>query len=233
MEKRVPRPPPRADGGRRRRVPDRRERRRRRRRSTSCAREFDAIVLAGGVDAAARSAGAGPRARGHPLRDGVPDAAEPALRRRRDRRRASSSRAEGQARHHHRRRRHRRRLPRHGAPPGRAQRCTSSSCCRGRRTTRAASNPWPLWPNIFRVSSAHEEGGERLYSISTERFSGDDDGRVTTLHARHGRDGAARTAGIEFEPVPGSEFELKADLVLLAMGFVGPGDATACSTSSA
>ena len=51
--------------------------------STSCAREFDAIVLAGGVDRAARSAGARPRADGHPLRDGVPDAAEPPLRRRR------------------------------------------------------------------------------------------------------------------------------------------------------
>ncbi|HEY7054878.1 MAG TPA: glutamate synthase subunit beta, partial [Vicinamibacterales bacterium] len=47
---------------------------------------------------------------------------------------------------------------------------------------RAAGNPWPLWPNIFRVSSAHEEGGERLFSISTERFTGDERGRVTALH---------------------------------------------------
>ena len=72
------------------------------------------------------------------------------------------------------------------------------------------------------MSSAHEEGGERLYSVSTERFTGDASGRVTTLHAREGRDGAARTAGLEFKPVPGSEFELNADLVLLAMGFLGP-----------
>ena len=48
--------------------------------------------------------------------------------------------------------------------------------------TRAADNPWPLWPNIFRVSTAHEEGGERVYSVSTNRFSGDDQGRVTKLH---------------------------------------------------
>ena len=48
--------------------------------------------------------------------------------------------------------------------------------------SRAASNPWPLWPNIFRVSSAHEEGGERLYSISTDHFSGDGDGHVKKLH---------------------------------------------------
>ena len=88
---------------------------------------------------------------------------------------------QGQARRHHRRRRHRRRLPRHRAPPGRARRCTSSSCCRGRPTTRAADNPWPQWPNIFRTSSAHEEGGERVYSVSTERFIGDDAG---PRHAR-------------------------------------------------
>jgi glutamate synthase (NADPH/NADH) small chain len=86
---------------------------------------------------------------------------------------------------------------------------------------RAPNNPWPTWPNIFRVSSAHEEGGERLYSISTERFNGDAQQRVTALHAvqveivnKNGR--------MAFEPLSGSEFELKADLVLLAMGFLGP-----------
>jgi glutamate synthase (NADPH/NADH) small chain len=86
---------------------------------------------------------------------------------------------------------------------------------------RAVTNPWPLWPNIFRVSSAHEEGGERLYSISTQRFTGDAQGRVTTLHAVQveivNKDGR-----MSFDPVPGTEFELKADLVLLAMGFLGP-----------
>jgi glutamate synthase (NADPH) small chain len=87
--------------------------------------------------------------------------------------------------------------------------------------TRAESNPWPLWPNIFRVSSAHEEGGDRLYSISTERFSGDADGRVTTLHAVQ-VEMVSRNGRMAFEPIPGSEFVLKADLVLLAMGFLGP-----------
>jgi glutamate synthase (NADPH/NADH) small chain len=87
--------------------------------------------------------------------------------------------------------------------------------------TRAETNPWPLWPNVFRVSSAHEEGGERLYSVSTQRFTGDDDGRVKKLHAVQIE--TVMTAGrMEFKPVPGSEFELKADLVLLAMGFLGP-----------
>jgi glutamate synthase (NADPH/NADH) small chain len=85
---------------------------------------------------------------------------------------------------------------------------------------RASSHPWPLWPNIFRVSSAHEEGGERLYSIATTRFSGDERGRVTTLHG-HNVEMVNANGRLEFKPVAGSEFELKADLVLLAMGFLG------------
>src|SRR5207245_9604240 len=47
---------------------------------------------------------------------------------------------------------------------------------------RAADNPWPQWPNILRVSSAHGEGGDRVYAVSTQRFTGDA-GRVTQLHA--------------------------------------------------
>jgi glutamate synthase (NADPH/NADH) small chain len=74
--------------------------------------------------------------------------------------------------------------------------------------TRAPQNPWPTWPNIFRVSSAHEEGGERHYAVATERFSGTPDGRVAQLHA---------SSLDTKEPVV-----FPADLVLLAMGFVGP-----------
>jgi glutamate synthase (NADPH/NADH) small chain len=82
---------------------------------------------------------------------------------------------------------------------------------------RAADNPWPQWPRIFRMSSAHEEGGERVYSVSTQRFLGDAAGRVRALHAvRVEPDGAG-----PFASVPGTEFELETDLVLLAMGFVG------------
>ena len=86
---------------------------------------------------------------------------------------------------------------------------------------RASNNPWPTWPNIFRVSTAHEEGGERLYSISTQKFSGDASGQVATLHAQH-VELVQKDGRTEFVPVPGSEFDLKADLVLLAMGFTGP-----------
>jgi glutamate synthase (NADPH/NADH) small chain len=86
---------------------------------------------------------------------------------------------------------------------------------------RAATNPWPLWPNVFRTSSAHEEGGQRMYSIATNRFSGDDKGTVTTLHGNN-VESVVENGRMSFRPVPGSEFGLKADLVLLAMGFTGP-----------
>jgi glutamate synthase (NADPH/NADH) small chain len=86
---------------------------------------------------------------------------------------------------------------------------------------RTAANPWPEWPLIFRVSSAHEEGGERLYSVSTQRFSGTPEGRVKALHAVK-VEAVQQDGRTVFEPVAGSEFEIPADLVLLAMGFVGP-----------
>jgi glutamate synthase (NADPH/NADH) small chain len=86
--------------------------------------------------------------------------------------------------------------------------------------SRAADNPWPLWPTIFRTSSAHEEGGERVYSVSTERFTGAN-GCVSSLQAVRGE--MVREGGrLRFVAQPGSAFEVKADLVLLAMGFLGP-----------
>jgi glutamate synthase (NADPH/NADH) small chain len=82
--------------------------------------------------------------------------------------------------------------------------------------------PWPNWPMILRSSSSHEEGVIRDWSINTKRFSGDADGNVRKLHGIHlewrpGEDGRPQMVEI-----PGSEFELDCDLVLLAMGFVGP-----------
>jgi len=86
---------------------------------------------------------------------------------------------------------------------------------------RAADNPWPEWPRVFRVSSAHEEGGERLFAVSTESFLADEHGRVRSLRAV--RVEPVTTGGrTQFTPVPESAFELPADLVLLAMGFTGP-----------
>ena len=86
---------------------------------------------------------------------------------------------------------------------------------------RAAGNPWPLWPNIFRVSTAHEEGGDRLYATATQRFESDGHGRVASLHGNR-VEMVSRDGRLDFKPVEGSEFEIKADLVLLAMGFLGP-----------
>jgi len=85
---------------------------------------------------------------------------------------------------------------------------------------RPESTPWPAWPNIYRVSAAHEEGGERDYSILTKSLEGED-GVVKRLHAV--RVEFAEESGRQvMQEVPGSEFSMEADLVLLAMGFLGP-----------
>jgi glutamate synthase (NADPH/NADH) small chain len=81
---------------------------------------------------------------------------------------------------------------------------------------RPASQPWPVHPMVFRVSSAHEEGGERVYAVSTQRFAGDSAGRVRGLELVE-----VAPADGGFQPVPGTERELPCDLVLLAMGFTG------------
>ncbi len=85
---------------------------------------------------------------------------------------------------------------------------------------RPAENPWPTWPNMYRVSSAHEEGGVRDYSILTKRLSG----RNGVLKKLHGvRVEFSRENGrMAMKEVPGSEFEEPVDLLLLAMGFLGP-----------
>jgi glutamate synthase (NADPH/NADH) small chain len=82
---------------------------------------------------------------------------------------------------------------------------------------RAPTNPWPTWSNIFRVSSAHEEGGERVYSVNTECFLGDGDGNVRALRAHE-----VEMVDGKFEKIEGSDFELPCEFVLLAMGFLGP-----------
>ncbi len=88
-------------------------------------------------------------------------------------------------------------------------------------SARAEDNPWPLWPNIFRTSSAHEEGGDRVYEVATTELAGDADGHVRALRA-HRVTRVQTGSRIHFQPVPDSAFEIEADLVLLAMGFVGP-----------
>lgn len=87
--------------------------------------------------------------------------------------------------------------------------------------TRADSTPWPTYPMVYRVSSAHEEGGERLYSVNTVEFLGDGNGNLRALKAVEVE--AKIIDGRQtFVPVENSEFEIECDLVFLAMGFVGP-----------
>jgi glutamate synthase (NADPH/NADH) small chain len=83
---------------------------------------------------------------------------------------------------------------------------------------RTEGMPWPTYPMVYRVSSAHEEGGERLYSVNTTEFVADEDGRLAAIRIVE----VSRDAEGRFVPVEGTERELPAQLVLLAMGFVGP-----------
>ena len=83
--------------------------------------------------------------------------------------------------------------------------------------TRPEHQPWPTYPMIYRVSSAHEEGGDRMFAVNTQEFLGNDEGGVRAL----------RLTEVEFKdgkfiPIPDTEREIPADLVFLAMGFVGP-----------
>ena len=82
---------------------------------------------------------------------------------------------------------------------------------------RAASNPWPQWSLIYRTSSAHEEGGERVFSVNTERFVDDGNGNVKALVLNE-----VQLVDGKFETIPGTTKEIPADLVFLALGFVGP-----------
>ena len=86
---------------------------------------------------------------------------------------------------------------------------------------RTADNPWPTWPLILRTSSAHEEGGERLFSVTTDEFVDDGTGAVAGLRGHEVELATGADGRPSFEPVAGSEFELPCQLVLLAMGFLG------------
>ena len=82
---------------------------------------------------------------------------------------------------------------------------------------RPEGQPWPTYPMTFRVSSAHEEAGERVYSVSTKQFLGDDDGNVRALQLVD-----VKFEGGQLVEIEGTEREIPADLVLFAMGFLGP-----------
>ncbi len=86
---------------------------------------------------------------------------------------------------------------------------------------RPDSTPWPLWPLMLRTSSAHEEGGERVFSVNTECFVGDEAGNVRALRA-HEVEQKFTDGRMSFEKIEGTDFDLECELVLLALGFTGP-----------
>jgi len=81
---------------------------------------------------------------------------------------------------------------------------------------RSPSTPWPLWPLQLRSESSHEEGGVRNWAVATTKFTDDENGNVKLLH------GVRVGPPPKFEPIPGTDFTMPAELVLLAMGFLGP-----------
>jgi glutamate synthase (NADPH/NADH) small chain len=82
---------------------------------------------------------------------------------------------------------------------------------------RPSNAPWPTYPMIYRVSSAHEETDNRLFAVSTEEFLGDAEGNLRALKIVE-----TKFVNGKFEPVPGTEREIPADFAFLAMGFTGP-----------
>jgi glutamate synthase (NADPH/NADH) small chain len=82
---------------------------------------------------------------------------------------------------------------------------------------RPSNAPWPMYPMIYRVSSAHEERDDRLFAVSTEEFLGDNDGNLRAIQIIE-----TKFVDGKFETVPGTEIEIPADFVFLAMGFTGP-----------
>lgn len=87
--------------------------------------------------------------------------------------------------------------------------------------SRHPDNPWPTWPVILRTSSAHEEGGERVYAVTTTAFLGDETSGVRAVEIEE-VDVEAGANGVIFTPIEGTKRKLQADLVFLALGFSGP-----------
>ena len=87
---------------------------------------------------------------------------------------------------------------------------------------RNEDNPWPTWPLVLRTSSAHEEGGERLFAVTTVEFLYDGAGAVRALRGEEVELATGDDGRPVFTPIEGSAFELRCELVLLALGFLGP-----------
>lgn len=97
-----------------------------------------------------------------------------------------------------------------------------SNYCPSPRSPAPLITPWPEWPRIYRSSSSHEEGGERLYNVLTKRLVGNEQGQVVALEAVRVEWYKDEDGRNQMREVPDSAFSLPCDLVLLALGFTGP-----------
>ncbi len=167
-----------------------------------------------------RSQRAGPRAGGHPFRDGVPDAAEPPVRGRRGRAGRADHRRR-QARRHHRRRRHGRRLLRHRHSPGREVGAPARASAAAAGRARAEQSLAGMAEHLPR--RAGTRGGRRAGVLGLDAAVHGRCRRARASAARASKVARVQEGGrTEFKPIAGSEYAMDADLVLLAMGFVGP-----------
>ena len=209
-----------ADGRRGRDVPHRRARGRDDA-GGEAAREFDAVALTGGLREAARPAGAGARAR----RASTSRWSSCRSRTRRSRATSVASQILATGKHvvRDRRRRHRQRLHRHLDPPGRrvGDELRADAACRPTQENKPLT--WPYWPLKLRTSSSHEEGAERDFAVATKTLRGQGrQGRAASprCHVEWVKD---EKGAMAMKEVPGTEFTIPAQLVLLAMGYVHPG----------
>ena len=136
--------------------------------------------------------------------------------------------ADRQGCHRHRRRRHRHRLRRHLDAPRLPEPGASWKSCRSRRMDRAPDNPWPEWPKVYRLDYGQEEAAAkfgadpRVYLTTAKKFDGRRQRPGQSSPHRPDRVGEERQGPVRPEEVPGTEQVLPAQLVLLAMGFLGP-----------
>jgi len=180
--------------------------------------DFDVVLLATAASLHETfPSPAGPCAR-RPPSDGVPDGDKPGHRRVP---RRPSHRCRRQGRGDHRWWRHRYGLRGDGAPPG-ARSAHQLEILPAPPIVRNEEDPWPSWRKILRAYVAHEEGGERLFSVSTAEPIADETGRVRALRADQVRPVTSTTERTTFGPIAGVTLELRCELVLLALRFTGP-----------
>ena len=192
-------------------------------------RDFDAVVICTGATKGARSADSRTRAQGHSFRDGISSRQHQEPARLAAQRRQLHLR-EGQRCDRHRRWRYRHRLRRHLDAPRLQELDPTGNFAAPALDTRQTDNPWPEWPKVYKLDYGQEEAAARfgadprVYLTTGEKFVGDEHGHVRELHIYEVEWTKNDQGAFIPKRVAGTEKVLPADLVLLAMGFLGPED---------